>query len=289
MGTMTLQIQHEHGPTGGRFWAEPEPGLRCELDYQHRGTALAFTHTGVPPALEGRGLAGQLVRFGLDWAAMQALPVLALCSYVDVWMRRHPRYERLRLHTAPQRVLNFWFGALGSASDGQSRHEWFRKNQAFDDEIRAAFLPLIDAAIAGQLPDWGPSPWAALARIVLLDQFPRNIFRGEARAFDGDPAARREALQLMDSGGDRQLGPYERWFVALPLEHAEDLSLQQRCVAYCAALAGDEPALAGALDYAQRHRDVIARFGRFPHRNAVLGRSSTADELDYLAQPGAGF
>jgi len=125
--------------------------------------------------------------------------------------------------------------------------------------------------------------------VLLLDQFTRNAFRGQPRAFAGDVQALRSALALIDRGQDKQLSALQRWFIYLPLEHAEDLALQQRCVALFEALASADASLAGALDYARRHLAVIERFGRFPHRNAILGRPTSAAELDYLAQPGSGF
>lgn len=181
-------------------------------------------------------------------------------------------------------VLDFWFGAAPFVS----RPEWFRKDPAFDEAIRQRFGPLVDRALDGGL-GWGPAPADRLAELIVLDQFPRNLFRGQARAFAGDPRARALALDLVDDGGHLALHPLQRWFAYLPLEHAEDLALQDRCVALIGALAAEDPAHASALDYAERHRDVVRRFGRFPHRNAALGRASTPDELAYLTQPGSGF
>jgi uncharacterized protein (DUF924 family) len=184
----------------------------------------------------------------------------------------------------PQEVLEFWFGSAPL----QARPEWFRKDAAFDETIRQRFGALVDRALAGPL-GWSATPEDRLAEIVVLDQFPRNLFRGEARAFAGDARALRLALDLIDSGDHLQLAPLQRWFAYLPLEHAEDLALQDRCVALFEALARDATGFDSALDYARRHRDVIARFGRFPHRNAALGRVSTAEEVAYLGQPGSGF
>lgn len=184
-------------------------------------------------------------------------------------------------------VLAFWFGAPPLAV----RAEWFRKDPAFDEAIRARFGARVDDAIDGRLPALDPSagPETVLARLILLDQFPRNLFRGQARAFAGDAQARTLALGLIDAGAERTLHPMQRWFVYLPLEHAEDLALQDRCVALFAALAAETPGFDSALDYAERHRDVIRRFGRFPHRNSALGRQSTPEEQVYLATPGSGF
>lgn len=189
----------------------------------------------------------------------------------------------------PQAVLDFWFGRPGDPRHGQSRPEWFVKDPAFDEAIRAQFLPAVEEAIAGRLADWAATSRGALALLLLLDQFPRNLFRGEARAFAGDPLARQIAATLVDEGQDRTLTPLERVFVYLPFEHSESAADQERSVALFQALADENAGFGDYLDYAVRHQVVIARFGRFPHRNAALGRPSTPEELAYLAQPGSGF
>jgi uncharacterized protein (DUF924 family) len=195
----------------------------------------------------------------------------------------------------PAAVLDFWFGPPDAAAPAP-REAWFRKSAAFDDEIRARFGTLVEAALGGPLPPpWEADAQARLAQLIVLDQFPRNLFRDSARAFAGDARALALAQRMVAAGEDRALSPLQRWFCYLPLEHAEDLALQDESVRLFRALAdeastdGLAATLAGALDYALRHRDVIARFGRFPHRNRVLGRASTPDELEYLRQPGAGF
>ena len=183
-------------------------------------------------------------------------------------------------------VLDFWFGPPPL----QSRPSWFRKDPDFDAQIRARFGALIERALDGTWPaGWGGEAADDLARVLVLDQFTRNVFRASARAFAGDAQALTLALGLVDAGRDRQLPALQRWFVYLPLEHAEDLAMQDRSVGLFDELAREHPELAGALDYAQRHREVIARFGRFPHRNDWLGRTSTEAERAYLAQPGSGF
>lgn len=197
----------------------------------------------------------------------------------------------------PVTVLDFWFGAPGSREAGQARTVWFRKDAAFDADIAARFGPAIATALTrppGAPPAFGDAARAQLAEILLLDQFTRNVFRGTARAFAGDVRALALATALVDSGRDRELTPLQRVFAYLPCEHAEDLTEQDRAVALFTALAADAPAtpalaLASFVDYAHRHRDVIVRFGRFPHRNAALGRADTPEEAAYLAQPGAGF
>lgn len=195
------------------------------------------------------------------------------------------------LPTAAARVLDFWFLPAGTPGHGGYRPEWFRKNSVFDEQIRADFGALVDEALAGGLADWEASAEGALARILLLDQFTRNLFRFQARAFAGDAAALAAAMRLVESGRDKNLPPLQRWFVFMPFEHSEALIDQERAVALFAGLrreSGDE-VFEIAYDYALRHRAVIERFGRFPHRNALLGRPSTLEELAFLAQPGSAF
>jgi len=184
-------------------------------------------------------------------------------------------------------LLAFWF------AEGQAAR-WFAADAAFDEKIRSLFGADAQAAADGRLGDWAATPPGWLALLILLDQCPRNLYRGEARAWAQDVGAQRLALSGIAEGFDGRLPPLQRVFAYLPLEHAENEGLQQRSVALFEALCTEvppveRPRFEGFLDYARRHREVIARFGRFPHRNAVLGRLSTAQELDYLAQPGAGF
>ncbi len=192
-------------------------------------------------------------------------------------------------NAAPADILAFWFGRPGEPGYGQPRAEWFRKDSGFDAEIRSRFLPAVEAALAGQLAAWGDNQQGLLALLILLDQFPRNLFRGEAKAFAGDPQARRLAERALDLAWDKGLSAVEKLFVYLPFEHSEALADQERSVALFSALAAGHPGCEGFLDYAHRHHEVIARFGRFPHRNAALGRPSTLEETSYLAQPGSGF
>jgi uncharacterized protein (DUF924 family) len=188
-----------------------------------------------------------------------------------------------------QDVLDFWFLPAGTSGHLTARQAWFRKDPAFDDEIRIRFEPLIRRAIAGELQDWEVDPHGALARILLLDQFTRNIWRDTPQAFSGDAAALAAAQRALEAGQDQAVSPVERAFFYLPFEHAEDLAWQDRSVALFAALASEDADSASVFDYAKRHRDVIVRFGRFPHRNRILGRLDTPGEAVYLAQPGAGF
>jgi uncharacterized protein (DUF924 family) len=185
-------------------------------------------------------------------------------------------------------VLDFWFGAPGTPAHGQRRAEWFRKSDAFDAGVRARFLALYESAAAGGLSAWVSAPRSLLALIVVLDQFPRNMFRDQPRAFATDAQALAAAQRMVADGWDRQLSPLERSFVYLPFEHAEDLAMQARALELFGALA-DEPVVGDVLEWARKHHAVIVRFGRFPHRNAILGRASTPEELAFLAQPGSSF
>jgi uncharacterized protein (DUF924 family) len=190
----------------------------------------------------------------------------------------------------PQEVLDFWFGAPGSAGAGQPRRDWFVKSDAFDAAIRERFGAVIDSAIAGGLHEWDAGgPQAVLARVLVLDQFTRNVYRGSAQSFAGDAQALAAARFLVDSGAERELAPLQRAFVYMPFEHAEDGAMQEQAVALFTRLAAEQPGFDDMLDYARRHRDVIAQFNRFPHRNAILGRVSTPQELVFLQQPGSRF
>jgi uncharacterized protein (DUF924 family) len=186
-------------------------------------------------------------------------------------------------------VLDFWFGPPGEAHHLQTRPEWFRKDDDFDALIAQRFGALIDAGLRGELADWAGQPLSALALIVLLDQFTRNTRRGTAGMFAGDAQALATARALVASGDDRHLAGVQRQFVYLPFEHSETLADQIECLRLFEQLGRDQPALAGLLEWAQKHHDVVARFGRFPHRNAALGRASTDEETEFLRQPGSGF
>ena len=186
-------------------------------------------------------------------------------------------------------VLDFWFLPPDHPGNGAYRPEWFRKDAAFDAIIRERFGADVEAALKNTL-DAGKDE-ALLARILLLDQFTRNIFRDTPRAFAGDALALSIATALVTAGRDKNLSPFQRWFAYLPFEHSESLLEQERAVALFAGLRREmqNEVFDSACDSALRHREVIARFGRFPHRNAILGRESTAEEIGFLAQPGSSF
>jgi uncharacterized protein (DUF924 family) len=176
--------------------------------------------------------------------------------------------------TKPEEVLAFWRAA------GPQR--WFNKDDAFDADIRARFLPTYEAAAAGRLSAWEDTAESALALLLVIDQFPRNMFRADARAYAADPLARAVAERALAHGFDQQVAVAERVFFYLPFEHSEKLADQERAVALLRAT-GD----ADLLKWAELHADIIRRFGRFPHRNAVLGRQTTAEEQAFL--DGGGF
>jgi uncharacterized protein (DUF924 family) len=187
---------------------------------------------------------------------------------------------------APSDVLLFWFGE--GPEYGMRHKRWFEKDAAFDAEIRVRFLALCDELLGGARRDWLEGPADCLARIVALDQFPRNMFRGSARAFEGDALALEAARYALARVYDRAMLPVERMFAYLPFEHSESLEDQLLACELTLPLA----AFAETADthrYAVAHRDIIRRFGRFPHRNAALGRTSTPEETEFLNQPGSGF
>ena len=186
-------------------------------------------------------------------------------------------------------VLDFWFGAPGSSEFGSARKAWFMKDAAFDAAIRERFGALVERALRGELEVWGDEPRSSLAQILLLDQFTRNAFRGSARSFAGDARALAAASRMVGSRQDEALAPFMRAFVYLPYEHAEGLAMQDEAIRLFTKLVSEAPELADMLDYAHRHREVIERFGRFPHRNEILGRLSTAEEIDFIQRPGSGF
>jgi uncharacterized protein (DUF924 family) len=189
--------------------------------------------------------------------------------------------------TTPADVIDFWFGAPGSKEREAPRALWFDRDDAFDAQCRERFGAAWEAASRGELDHWAATAEGAAALVVLLDQIPRNVFRNDPRTFATDERALAVARDAIDRGLDRELPPLQRWFLYMPHMHAEDLAAQDRGVELFEALQQALPI--DVATYARRHRDAIARFGRFPHRNAVLGRESTADELVYLKDKPGGF
>ncbi|MCX7362931.1 MAG: DUF924 domain-containing protein [Alphaproteobacteria bacterium] len=174
-------------------------------------------------------------------------------------------------------IIDFWFLPLGDPGHGQRRDIWWQSTPEFDTETLSRFGATIDRAVAGDLDSWVESPEGALALILLCDQFPRNCFRRSARAFCGDEKARWAARQALARFYPVSFSRDVRLFFYMPFEHSESLADQELACALFAALGGEE-----TVKYAIEHRDIVARFGRFPHRNEVLARDATADEIDYL-------
>jgi uncharacterized protein (DUF924 family) len=199
----------------------------------------------------------------------------------------HPEFAALPALAAE--ILDFWLGdglALGWPSQPLNER-WFRGGAALDAEIKARFGPQVLLAVQGGLQDWEAQPHSRLALVLLLDQFTRNVFRGTAQAFAGDARAQQLTLQTLARQQDLALPWVGRVFMYMPLMHAEDSALQARCVDCFSKLVADAPAalkapLQGNLDFARQHQDIIARFGRFAYRNAALGRTSTAEEVEFL-------
>lgn len=191
-----------------------------------------------------------------------------------------------------EEVLGFWLGPLdasGRASKEQAAR-WFTRDPAFDQEIRERFGALYEEILRGEHQGWLGTPRGRVAYVIVLDQLSRNMFRGSGRMYDGDARALEVAREGVEGGDDRQLAYAERSFLYMPFMHAEDLEAQERCVELFRALEGAASAEKGsATDYAVQHLDIVRRFGRFPHRNALLGRESTPEELAFLEQPGSSF
>ena len=187
-----------------------------------------------------------------------------------------------------QQVLDFWFGQPNEPEYGQQRKVWFIKDPAFDKEVRSHFLVAYNQAAQGKLDAWREYSLSCLALIIILDQFPRNMFRKTPQAFATDTQALQIAQEAVMRGFDQKLLPVQRWFVYLPWEHSENLHHQKRCLELFTQLAND-PQSASTIEYAHKHKAVIESFGRFPHRNKILNRQSTKEEKEFLSQPGSSF
>jgi uncharacterized protein (DUF924 family) len=200
-----------------------------------------------------------------------------------------PRTSPASRHATPAEVLDFWLGD-GVQKDWPTEDlgkRWFGGGAELDAEISTRFGNEVEAAVSGGLQDWEQPRLNRLALVILLDQFTRNVFRGSARAFAGDARAQQLVQQTIAAGEDLQLPWAARLFLYMPLMHAESLALQDECVASFARLVADAPEslkvrLQDNLDFARKHRDIVVRFGRFPYRNAALGRTDTPEEKDFL-------
>ena len=177
-----------------------------------------------------------------------------------------------------RKILDFWF------SERVEEH-WWKKDDAFDAELRASFGPVYERAAAGELSSWQDTPDGSQALVLVLDQFPRNMYRGTPKAFATDAQALAVADWAVDKGFDLKVPVERRVFLYMPFEHSEDIDQQNRCIDLVRQRCNSE----NYVKYATAHRDIIARFGRFPHRNAILGRPNTPEEEEYLSDPEAGF
>ncbi len=178
-----------------------------------------------------------------------------------------------------QEIIHFWF-------EETEPQQWFQKNDDFDNEIRDRFFVTYEMARDGLCDSWNKDAEGCLALCILLDQFPRNMFRNDPKSFETDQKALLIAKYAVSKGFDQVLSPAKRRFIYLPYEHSEEIEDQKKSVAFFEKMKKDDPL---GHEYALRHLDVIEKFGRFPHRNKVLGRENTPAEEEYLAQPGAGF
>jgi len=188
----------------------------------------------------------------------------------------------------PDDILDFWFGPPGSAERERPREVWFKSDLGYDAVLRDSFLADQQCAAAGELDDWTATAEGSVALLLLLDQLPRNLYRGTPQAFATDARAREIAGITVPRGFDREVPAVWRWFIYLPFEHSEVIADQERSMALFAALPRT-PEHEEAKAYAKRHYDVIKQFGRFPHRNAILGRDSTPEEIAFLKLPGSSF
>ncbi|HBE16808.1 MAG TPA: DUF924 domain-containing protein [Cyanobacteria bacterium UBA11149] len=187
-----------------------------------------------------------------------------------------------------QEIIEFWFGKVDEPEYGKPRQVWFTKNPEFDEEVRSRFMTDYQEAASGKLERWKDSALSCLALIIVLDQFPRNMFRDRPEAFATDSHALDVGKHAVACGFDRDLLPLQRWFIYLPFEHSENLEDQYQSVNLFSTLQ-DDPQSKLSIKYAYRHLEVIERFGRFPHRNRILGRETTPEEAEFLQQPGSSF
>jgi uncharacterized protein (DUF924 family) len=186
-----------------------------------------------------------------------------------------------------EEVLEFWFGREDEPGYGEFREAWFKKDPKFDRQIRDRFETVYEEAAMGGLDGWKEEAQSCLALVILLDQFPRNMFRGDPRSYATDRKAQETAEYAVERALDRELPPFQRAFLYMPFMHSEDLEHQRRSAELFRTLEGSGES--DSAGYAVRHMEIIERFGRFPHRNEVLGRRTTPEEAEFLTQPGSSF
>lgn len=188
----------------------------------------------------------------------------------------------------PGEILDFWFGQEGEPGCGEFRNEWFQKDEKFDRKIRERFLEDYERAAQGEYDGWREAPESCLALAILLDQFPRNLFRGDPQTHATDDKALDVSRDALQNGLDKELPPFQRHFIYMPFMHSEKVEDQWRSVALFQGLAAEENGT-DVTEFAEGHRDIVEQFGRFPHRNEILGRETTLEEAEFLEQPGSSF
>ena len=187
----------------------------------------------------------------------------------------------------PDDVLDFWFGREGDEGYGEFREAWFRKDAAFDEEIRDRFLGLYEEAASGAHDYWREDARGAVALVIVLDQFPRNMFRDDPKTYATDGKAPETARYAVERALDREFSPLERWFLYIPFMHSEEIEDQRLSLDLLERLGkvGDSD----PMPYARGHMEIVEKFGRFPHRNEILGRETTVEEAEFLRAPGSSF
>lgn len=271
---------------------------------EERAKIAAIVAT-VERALEDSDGDWLLGEFGLADCGMAVLPRIARFMDFAAWPRVRAYCERLQRRPATGRaraklalepalassdeVLEFWFGsaAVNEADVMAKAKRWFAGGETMDSEVKTRFGETVEAALAGKLDDWASTPRGRLALVIVLDQLTRNAFRGQPRAYTGDTKAQRLAMDAFETGLDAALSTVEQAFLSMPLLHAEDAGLQQRSLELAQRIAASAPPLhikgsAMHLEQAEKYLAVVTRFGRFPHRNAILGRRSTPEEQAFL-------
>jgi len=190
--------------------------------------------------------------------------------------------------TEADEVLAFWFGREDEPGYGEFREAWFRKDPEFDQQVQERFGPLYERAAAGELDGWREEARSCLALVICLDQFPRNMFRGDGRTHATDDKALETARYALERALDRELPPFQRVFVYMPFMHSESVEDQRRSVELFGRLA-ERPGAPDLTSYAVGHMKIVERFGRFPHRNVILGRETTPEEAEFLQGPDSSF
>lgn len=191
------------------------------------------------------------------------------------------------------KVLNFWFGP-DKNDQLKNSSTWFQKNEVFDQRIKKEFEELLEQASMGELQEWKEKPHGRLGYIILIDQFSRNIYRNNKKSFENDHLALSTCLKGIEIKADAELTFIERMFFYMPMMHSEQLAIQEKCVAHFETLTQESPEnlkqfLSYSHEYAIKHYDIVKRFNRFPHRNKILERESTEEEVEFLKQPGSSF